>query len=66
LPVWVIHGAKDDIVPVGESEAMVNALKAISGNVKFTSLPDRDHFILDIYEDEQLYEWFLQHKRKAK
>jgi predicted peptidase len=66
MPVWVFHGAKDDIVPVGESESMVNALKSVGGNVKFTMLPDRDHFILDAYEDRQLYEWFLQHKKKGK
>jgi predicted peptidase len=66
VPVRVIHGAKDVIVPAGEAEAMVKALKAIGGNVKFTSLPDRDHFILDVYEDKQLYEWFLQHQRKAR
>ena len=66
IPVWVFHGAKDDIVPVGESESVVNALKSAGGNVKFTRLPDRDHFILDTYEDRQLYEWFLQRKRKGK
>ena len=40
-------------------------LKAVGGDIKFTLLPDRDHSILDIYEDKQLDEWFLRHKRKA-
>ena len=23
---------------------------------------DRDHYILDVYEDPELYSWFLQHQ----
>jgi predicted peptidase len=66
IPVWLFHGAKDDIVPIGETESVVNALKSVGGDVKFTSLPDRDHFILDAYEGTAIYEWFLQHKKKGK
>jgi predicted peptidase len=66
VPVWVFHGAKDDLVPLSQSEDMVNAIKAAGGDVKFTVLPDRDHYILDMYENKQLYEWFLQHRKKAK
>ena len=35
LPVWAFHGARDRIVPITESEKMVEALKACGGNVKF-------------------------------
>jgi predicted peptidase len=63
VPVWAFHGAKDDIVPLIESEELVKAIKAAGGDIKLTVLPDRDHFILDIYENKQLYDWFLQHKR---
>ncbi len=66
MPVWVFHGAKDKDVPLSESEQMVNALKAIGNNAKFTIYPDRDHFILDTYENKDLYRWFLQHKRATK
>ena len=66
MPIWVFHGAKDVDVPLSESEQMVNALKAVGDNVKFTIYPDRDHFILDTYENKDLYNWFLQHKRGTK
>jgi len=66
MPIWVIHGAKDVDVPLSESEQMVNALNAVGANVKFTIYPDRDHFILDTYENKDLYNWFLQHKRVTK
>jgi len=56
VPVWAFHGAKDNIVPVEESKTMVVALQKVGGNVKFTELADRDHFILDMYEDKQFYE----------
>ena len=66
MPIWVFHGAKDVDVPLSESEQMVNALNAVGANVKFTIYPDRDHFILDTYENKDLYNWFLQHKRVTK
>jgi predicted peptidase len=66
MPIWVFHGAKDDLVSLSESKEMVEAIKAVGGDVKFTAYPDRDHFILGVYEGQQLYEWFLQHKRKGR
>jgi hypothetical protein len=42
---------------------MVEALKTAGGDVKFTRLPERDHFILDIYENKELYQWLLDHRK---
>lgn len=63
-PVWAFHGARDEIVPVRESREMVRALQA-AGNrdVRYTELPDRDHGLLDLYENRELYAWFLRHRR---
>src|SRR5690606_23701288 len=36
VPIWAFHGAKDEVVPVSESEAMVNAINEIGGNAKLT------------------------------
>jgi predicted peptidase len=61
-PVWVFHGAKDEIVPLSESEKMVEALQAIGGNVKLTVYPDADHDSwTETYENPKLYEWLLRH-----
>ncbi|QHT61161.1 prolyl oligopeptidase family serine peptidase [Paenibacillus lycopersici] len=61
-PVWVFHGAKDDVVPLSESEKMVDALQAIGGNVKLTVYPEADHDSwTETYENPELYEWLLQH-----
>jgi len=64
LPVWVFHGAKDDIVPIKNSEEMVDALKKVDGNVKFTVYPDAGHDSWTAtYSNPELYKWFLKHRR---
>lgn len=64
-PTWVFHGARDSVVPVAESEAMVRALQAAgSTTVRFTRLDGREHGILDVYEGEELYAWLLRQRRE--
>lgn len=43
FPVWVFHGAADNVVPVGNSRLMVNRLKAAGANVKYTEYPGVGH-----------------------
>ena len=64
LPVWVFHGARDTIVVPSRSEAMVGALKACGGNVRFTLYPDADHVAswTRAYADPELYKWLLEQK----
>jgi len=63
-PVWVFHGAKDSVVPIKESEEMVEALKRIGADVQFTVYPDANHDSWTItYENPKLFEWFLTHSR---
>jgi predicted peptidase len=64
LPVWVFHGAKDETVPIKESEVMVEAIKKAGGDVKFTVYPEAGHDSwTETYNNPELYEWFLEHKR---
>lgn len=61
-PVWVFHGALDDVVPLQQSEVMVEALKACGGNVRFTVYPNAGHDSwTPTYRNPALYDWFLQH-----
>lgn len=65
VPVWAFHGAKDDVVPLSESERMVEALKACGAEVRFTVYPEAAHDAwTETYNNEALYDWFLSHKRK--
>ena len=38
-PTWVFHGAKDEAVPLQQSQEMVDALKAAGSDVRFTVYP---------------------------
>lgn len=65
LPVWAFHGKRDRIVPLRESEKMVQALKKCGvNNLKFTVYPEADHDSwTQTYNNPMLYDWFLQHQR---
>lgn len=65
LPVWVFHGDNDTVVPVSQSQQMVDALTQCGGNVKFTIYPDTDHDSWSAtYANPELYTWMLA-QRKA-
>lgn len=65
MPIWVFHGAKDQVVSPKESEWMVELLKQCGANVRFTLYPEADHDSWTAtYNNPELYEWFLQHRRE--
>lgn len=65
LPVWAFHGAKDPVVPVEESERMINAMKKIRAKeAKLTVYPEATHNSwTETYNNGELYEWLLKHSR---
>ncbi len=66
VPVWAFHGADDPIVPVEQSQSMVNALRASGGNARFTIYPGVGHDSwTQTYDNPELYEWLLQHRRPS-
>lgn len=63
MPIWVFHGEDDAVVPVEESESMVNKLKEIGYDVRFTKYENVGHEAWSrAYATEELYEWFLKQK----
>jgi predicted peptidase len=65
LGVWAFHGAKDPVVPVAESQRMVDLLKKQGvEEVKLTVYPKAEHNSwAETYENPELYSWFLKHSR---
>jgi predicted peptidase len=61
---WVFHGAKDDVVPPELSQVMVDALKNVGAEVKFTLYPNANHNSWDAaFAEKDLLPWlFSQHK----
>ena len=64
-PIRVFHGALDDVVPISQSEAMVNSLKLQGANVEFTVYDDLGHCCWDrAFEHTDLILWLANSKRK--
>ena len=64
LPIWAFHGAKDEVVPLERTEAMVDAVKQAGGNIQLTVYPEAGHDSwTETYDNPELYAWFLRHKR---
>lgn len=65
LPIWVFHGDADTVVPLDHSQQHVERLRAAGAEqVRFTIIPGGPHNVWDdVYAGEDLYAWFLQHRR---
>jgi len=64
LPTWVFHGAKDSAVPLSESEAIVEEMKAAGGQPRFTIYPEADHDSwTETYNNLAVYDWLLNQTR---
>lgn len=63
LPIWVFHGAKDNVVPVTESQQMVEALKQCGAEkIKLTIYPEANHDAwTETYNNPVLYNWLLSY-----
>ncbi len=66
LGVWAFHGAKDNVVPLAESERMVEGLKRVGhATVKLTVYPEAQHDSWsETYKNPEFYQWLLSHQRK--
>ena len=64
IPVWAFHGAKDNVIPLEQTEKMVQALEKLNGNVKCTIYPKANHNCwTEAYNEPELYNWLLAQKK---
>lgn len=65
LAVWAFHGGKDPVVPLAESERMVDAFKQAGvTDIQLTVYPDDGHDSWNhAYNEPTIYDWLLQHSR---
>lgn len=67
MPIWAFHGAKDDIVPLDESERMVNSVRMHGGDPRLTIYPEADHDSWTAtYENPEFYTWLLSQRRPSR
>jgi predicted peptidase len=64
IPLWLFHGSNDQFTLLKEVEELVRAIEAGGGHPQLTVLPERDHYILDVYDRPDVYKWLAQQKRK--
>jgi len=68
VPLWIFHGAKDDVVPVELSRQLVAKLESMHAHPKYTEYPDGNHGIWNaaIMEDGLMQWLFSQSKKNNK
>jgi predicted peptidase len=66
VPVRAFHGARDTVVPLAESEAVVKAVRDCGGTADLVVYPDAGHDSWTAtYADPSLWEWLLSHRRRV-
>lgn len=64
MPIWVFHGARDETVTPDQSRHMVEALRRIGGNVRYTEFAEAGHNSWDpAYATPELWGWAWLQKR---
>jgi predicted peptidase len=64
-PVWVFHGARDEVVPPLHSRVLVDTLRECGGRVRFTVYPEEGHDSWTrTYRNPELYDWFLRQEAR--
>ena len=68
MPLWIIHGTADDLVPVSGSDKVAAAIEAAReeegdiNRLRYDRLPGRNHSILArVFYRPEVYEWLLSH-----
>ncbi|WP_316804993.1 alpha/beta hydrolase-fold protein [Pedobacter nototheniae] len=65
VPLWIFHGAKDDVVDPAFSIAISERLKTVGDEVKFSLYPKDNHNSWDsAFAEPELLPWLFSHKKK--
>ncbi len=60
LPIWIFHGAKDDVVPTIQAQRLVKAMRHAGTDVKYTEYPDVGHGAWEpAYANPELWKWLF-------
>lgn len=64
MPIWVFHGEQDEVIDVEESDKMVEKLKEMGYDVRYTRYKGVGHNAWDrAYTTDSLYTWMAKQKR---
>ena len=61
-PVWIFHGAVDDLVPPENAQQLDRAMRAAGGEVRYSEYEGVNHGAWDrAYAEPELVSWLLSH-----
>lgn len=61
MPIWVFHGALDEVVSLENSTKMVKRLREVGNDVNYTIYPFANHDSwTKTYNNPELYSWLLK------
>ncbi|MBD8695340.1 prolyl oligopeptidase family serine peptidase [Stenotrophomonas sp. CFBP 13718] len=65
VPIWMFHGAEDDVVPPSDDRKLHAAFKAVGArDARYTEYPDGNHNAWDAtYADAAMWTWLFAQKR---
>ncbi|PWS30635.1 carboxylesterase family protein [Pedobacter paludis] len=64
VPLWIFHGAKDDVVDPAFSMVIAERLKTVGDEVKFSLYPNANHNSWDsAFAEPELLPWLFSHKK---
>jgi predicted peptidase len=64
VPIWLFHGAKDNVVSPDLSRNMYAKLKELGAEVKYTEFPDANHNSWDsTFATPELLPWIFSHHK---
>jgi predicted peptidase len=64
MPVWVFHGAEDMVVPLSESQKVVDELRSIGNEPRFTVYENTGHDSwTETYNNDELYTWLMSQRK---
>ena len=64
IPLWIFHGAKDDVVSPAYSRELYAALKKVNAPVRYTEYPDANHNSWDpAFAEPELLPWLFSHHK---
>lgn len=68
MPIWVFHGAEDQVVSPKFSRSMVSAIQIAGGSPGFTEYPDQGHVgaWVETYSNPHVYEWMFSKQLSEK
>jgi predicted peptidase len=67
FPLWIFHGAEDNVISVEVSREVVEELKKAGGNPRYTEYPETNHNSWSkAYREPELIDWLFDQTREVR